>query len=164
MPRPRKGPHLYLKRREQFGRKSVWVIRDGANDKSTGCGEGELEAAEKALQAYIAGKYTPPKAADCLEAIPIADVLNVYLTEHAPTVARPDFIVAAIVLCGLLILAVTFMLQAWTRIEAQMSVHGWIALALGVVLSLAIGLGLMALVFFSARRGHDDAAGGEERE
>lgn len=94
MPRPRKGPHLYLKRREQFGRKSVWVIRDGANDKSTGCGKGELEAAERALQAYIAGKYTPPKAGDRLEAIPIADVLNVYLTEHAPNVARPDFIEA----------------------------------------------------------------------
>jgi hypothetical protein len=92
MPRPRKGPHLYLKRREQFGRKSAWIIRDGVNDKSTGCGEAELEGAERALQAYIARKYTPPKAADRLEAILIADVLNVYLTEHAPTVARPDFI------------------------------------------------------------------------
>lgn len=36
------------------------------------------------------------------------------------------------------------------------SFHGWVALGLGTVLSLALGCGLMALVFFSARRGYDD--------
>lgn len=93
MPRPRKGPHLYLKRRERFGRKSAWIIRDGANERSTGCSEGELGEAERALQAYIAGKYNPPpKAADRLEAIRVADVMRAYLDEHAPTVVRPDFI------------------------------------------------------------------------
>jgi hypothetical protein len=92
MPRPRKGPHLWLKRREKFGRQSVWIIVDGSNETSTGCHAGELEAAEQALQAYIAGKYTPPRAADRLEAIPIAGVMKAYLAEHAPTVARPDFI------------------------------------------------------------------------
>lgn len=72
--------------------------------------------------------------------------------------SRPwHVIIVAAVLGGLLILAVTFLVQAWTRIDAQMSIHGWIALTLGVVFSLAIGLGLMALVFFSARRGYDDA-------
>ena len=39
---------------------------------------------------------------------------------------------------------------------SSMSLHGWIALALGSVLSLALGIGLMALVFYSARRGYDD--------
>lgn len=39
---------------------------------------------------------------------------------------------------------------------SMMSVHGWIAMTIGVVLSLALGGGLMALVFFSARRGYDD--------
>jgi hypothetical protein len=67
--------------------------------------------------------------------------------------------VAAIVLGGLLILALTFLVQAWGRIEAKMSIHGWIALTLGIVVSLAVGLGLMALVFFSARRGYDDGVG-----
>jgi hypothetical protein len=38
----------------------------------------------------------------------------------------------------------------------QMNAHGWFALALGVVLTVALGVGLMALVFFSARRGFDD--------
>jgi integrase len=90
--RPRKGPHLYLKRRERFGRQSVWIIRDGAIEKSTGCCEGELGAAERALQAYLGAKYTTPKAADRLEAIAVADVMRAYLAEHAPRVKRPDFI------------------------------------------------------------------------
>jgi len=75
---------------------------------------------------------------------------------------RWPVIITAVVLCGLLLLALTFMVQAWTRIEAQMSVHGWIALTLGVVLSVAIGSGLMALMFFSHRRGYDDAVGRDE--
>jgi hypothetical protein len=37
-----------------------------------------------------------------------------------------------------------------------MSTHGWIALILGTLLSLALGGGLMALVFHSARKGYDD--------
>ena len=36
------------------------------------------------------------------------------------------------------------------------SIHGYIALALGVVLTLGVGGGLMALVFFSARQGYDE--------
>jgi hypothetical protein len=38
-------------------------------------------------------------------------------------------------------------------------VHGYVALALGVVLSLLLGFGLMALAFYSARRGYDDDQG-----
>jgi len=37
-----------------------------------------------------------------------------------------------------------------------MGVHGWIALGLGVVLSIGLGAGLMALSFHSSRRGYDD--------
>ena len=39
---------------------------------------------------------------------------------------------------------------------SAMSVHGWIALGAGSALSLLIGGGLMALVFYSARKGYDD--------
>jgi hypothetical protein len=39
---------------------------------------------------------------------------------------------------------------------SAMSIHGWIALFLGTILSLALGGGLMALVFHSARKGYDD--------
>ena len=37
-----------------------------------------------------------------------------------------------------------------------LGLHGWIALGLGVFFSLLIGGGLMALVFFSSRRGYDE--------
>jgi hypothetical protein len=39
-----------------------------------------------------------------------------------------------------------------------MNKHGWIALGLGTFFSLVIGCGLMALMFFSSRSGHDDVA------
>lgn len=47
-------------------------------------------------------------------------------------------------------------LSGWD--SSAMSVHGWIALGLGTFLSLAVGGGLMALVFYSARKGYDDRA------
>jgi hypothetical protein len=47
----------------------------------------------------------------------------------------------------------------WTSSnDIPMSQHGWIALGLGTVFSLVIGCGLMALMFFSSRSGHDEAA------
>lgn len=39
---------------------------------------------------------------------------------------------------------------------SAIGMHGWIALGLGTFLSLALGGGLMALVFHSARKGYDD--------
>jgi hypothetical protein len=43
---------------------------------------------------------------------------------------------------------------------AELGLHGVIALTLGIALSAALGVGLMALVFFSARGGTDGKAGG----
>ncbi len=40
-----------------------------------------------------------------------------------------------------------------------MSAVGWGAMVLGMVVTLGLGIGLMALVFFSNRRGYDDQAG-----
>jgi hypothetical protein len=37
--------------------------------------------------------------------------------------------------------------------------NGWIALILGVLVTLALGIGLMTLVFISSRRGYDDPPG-----
>ena len=44
----------------------------------------------------------------------------------------------------------------WSLGDVQISLHGLIAMVLGCVLSLALGGGLMFLVFYSNRRGHDD--------
>ncbi len=43
--------------------------------------------------------------------------------------------------------------------NAPMSLHGYVAMGLGVVLSILLGGGLMALAFHSSRRGYDDDQG-----
>lgn len=45
----------------------------------------------------------------------------------------------------------------WSDIGgAEMSPAGWAAMVLGIVLTLALGIGLMTLVFISSRRGYDE--------
>lgn len=39
---------------------------------------------------------------------------------------------------------------------ADMPAEGYTALAVGIVFSLAVGIGLMALLFYSSRRGYDE--------
>ena len=54
----------------------------------------------------------------------------------------------------------------WTGGETpDMPTSAYVALALGTVFSLIVGCGLMALVFYSSRKGYDDAAdrGGEPK-
>ncbi len=41
-----------------------------------------------------------------------------------------------------------------------MGVHGWVALTIGIVLTCALAITLMALVFHSDRSGQDERAGG----
>lgn len=60
------------------------------------------------------------------------------------------------VLLGILALASYGVAEAWRGVGLDLGVHGWIALFLGVALSLALGVGLMRLVYFSARNGYDD--------
>ncbi|MEH2480605.1 protein-S-isoprenylcysteine O-methyltransferase Ste14 [Nitrobacteraceae bacterium AZCC 2146] len=63
------------------------------------------------------------------------------------------------VLFAMLLFAIVWSMMAWTSAEdAQMSTHGWIALALGTISSLVIGCGLMALMFYSSRSGYDETA------
>jgi hypothetical protein len=60
-----------------------------------------------------------------------------------------------VLVLGAILTAVLFgVLTTWDA--TAMSVHGWIALTAGTVLSLLVGGGLMALVFYSARKGYDD--------
>ncbi|MEO1552569.1 MAG: hypothetical protein AAFR82_01450 [Pseudomonadota bacterium] len=44
----------------------------------------------------------------------------------------------------------------WADLGVHMTMHGWIAYGLGVVLSLALAGGLFFLLFKSAREGFDD--------
>ena len=90
MPRKAKGPRLYLRQRE--GRGAAWVILDGGHEESTGCFERDVEGAQRAFAAYISAKYSAPKTGGQLDRTAIADVLNLYLKEHAPKTRSIDFI------------------------------------------------------------------------
>lgn len=64
-----------------------------------------------------------------------------------------------IALVALLILTIIWVISAWSiGGDIEIGWHGWIALGLGSFFSLVIGCGLMALMFFSSRSGHDEAA------
>jgi hypothetical protein len=68
-------------------------------------------------------------------------------------------IILLAVLMLLLILAGSWAVYVWNASsDVPMDKHGWIALGLGTFFSLLIGCGLMALMFFSNRSGHDDVA------
>lgn len=47
--------------------------------------------------------------------------------------------------------------QGAHQLRMDLGLHGWIALIGGALLTLLLAGGLMSLVFFSARRGFDDA-------
>jgi hypothetical protein len=64
-----------------------------------------------------------------------------------------------VVLLGLLIAATLFAVRSWTSIEGPpMPQVGYIAMTIGVIFSLLIGIALMALLFYSSRHGYDERA------
>ena len=64
-----------------------------------------------------------------------------------------------VVLLGLLGASSAVALWIWHELgEVAIGTHGLIAIGLGAVLTFLLGAGLMALMFFSARRGYDEQA------
>jgi hypothetical protein len=65
---------------------------------------------------------------------------------------------AFLILALLTILGVTLWWAIYARsaVDVEMSVHGYIAMILGIVFSLVIGCGLMGLMFYSSRHGYDE--------
>jgi len=71
-------------------------------------------------------------------------------------------ILIILALFGLLTLAVWFAASAFIHIGGDpIPLYGYVAIAGGALLSLGVGGGLMALVFYSARHGYDDLGGGD---
>ncbi len=67
-------------------------------------------------------------------------------------------------LLGLLVAAIWWAFSLWTSVEtAPMPPELYVALAGGVLFSLVVGCGLMALIFYSHRYGYDDDAGNNNR-
>jgi cation transporter-like permease len=61
------------------------------------------------------------------------------------------------VLFAILVAAGWFASRAWTAVSGPpMPAAGYAAMILGIVFSLVVGCGLMALVFYSSRHGYDD--------
>jgi hypothetical protein len=64
-----------------------------------------------------------------------------------------------VILLILLVSATVLSYLGWTSAAGtDMPASGYVALALGVIASLAVGFGLMALVFYSSRAGYDEPA------
>jgi hypothetical protein len=63
----------------------------------------------------------------------------------------------AAAVAGAVVLVIAFVIAAeWAGIgDSEISGAGWLAMGLGVIVTLALGIGLMALVFISSRRGYD---------
>jgi hypothetical protein len=66
--------------------------------------------------------------------------------------------VTVALLLGLLALVAWVGYGLWSLVDIDMPAWAWAALAFGVGLSLLVGFGLMALLFYSSRRGYDEPA------
>jgi prolipoprotein diacylglyceryltransferase len=63
---------------------------------------------------------------------------------------------AILVLLALLLSAVLYGIYAWRSVpDVGIPPVGWFFLALGVILTVVLGGGLMALLFYSSREGKD---------
>jgi len=72
---------------------------------------------------------------------------------------RPGLGTIALVVALIVILAAAlwYAAGAWLVISGPpMPAMGYVAMALGIVFSLVIGCGLMALLFYSSRHGYDE--------
>ena len=66
-------------------------------------------------------------------------------------------IAVVVLLLAFLGAALWFAAGAWTSLQGPpMPTTGYVAMALGIVFSLVVGCGLMALLFYSSRHGYDE--------
>jgi hypothetical protein len=73
------------------------------------------------------------------------------------TAMRTFLIIAP--LFAILALAIWFAGAAWAHLGGDaIPLYGYVAICGGVLVSLLVGGGLMALVFYSSRHGYDDEA------
>ena len=74
----------------------------------------------------------------------------------------PTILLAAI-LIAFLVGATVWSVWVWTSVgSVAMSGHGYVAMALMIVVCIALGFGLMALVFYSSRKGYDEPPQSED--
>jgi len=73
--------------------------------------------------------------------------------------------IAIVVILGFLAVAIAFAIYGWNSIDSvSIPPMGWVVLVIGIVLTLLVGGGLMALLFYSNRKNYDrEAHGIQER-
>jgi hypothetical protein len=72
-----------------------------------------------------------------------------------------QWLTVTVLLC-LLGATVWYVVRVWMQ-TPRMATHGYVAVGLGTVVALALGFGLMALMFYSNRKGYDDSAHKDQR-
>jgi hypothetical protein len=78
--------------------------------------------------------------------------------------AKLGTIALVAVLLGLLVAAIWLAVHTWMAAAGSpMPAVGYVAMTFGVVLSLLVGIALMALLFYSSRHGYDDQASEQPR-
>ena len=65
-------------------------------------------------------------------------------------------LIAIAVLAGFLIASIFYAVHSWDSLsDVSMPTMGWVYMILGGVVTLIVGAGLMALIFYSSRKGRD---------
>jgi hypothetical protein len=78
-------------------------------------------------------------------------------TDANRTPNRRSSWVAAAVAAIVVGAACTVIAMLWVSVgDSEISAAGWVALVVGVLVALGVGIGLMALVFISSRSGYDE--------
>ena len=76
-----------------------------------------------------------------------------------PKTSRIGSVIVLAILVSFLVLAIVFLVVGWgygyTYGGPPMSAAGYVAMTFGIVATLVLGIGPMALVFYSNRKGHD---------
>lgn len=69
--------------------------------------------------------------------------------------------IAVAVALAIVVAVIAVSISLWSSLSnVDMGLGGWIALVLGVLATLGLGIGLMSLVFISARQGYDENGDG----
>jgi hypothetical protein len=64
--------------------------------------------------------------------------------------------IAISVLLALLVAAIYVAYVGWNLTDVAMPLTGYVAMGLGILFSLVLGVGLMGLMFYSHRHGYDE--------
>jgi uncharacterized RDD family membrane protein YckC len=78
---------------------------------------------------------------------------------------KPTQNLVAVLIAAAVVVAVGLVIATlWSGLgDSEISTAGWLAMGLGVIITLGLGIGLMALVFISSRHGYDEAGRDDSR-